>query len=121
MGEPGYVVTSSRGGGGRASKQKGNRAERYLVKILQTAGFSAERCPLSGAAPGRFGGYDISVPLLGADRKVEVKHHANGFRQLYGWLEGVDFLIVKADRSEPLVVMPLRMAIEIATAAEKNK
>ena len=106
--------------GGRASRQKGNRTERAIVRALQDAGFAAERVPLSGAARGRFGG-DVSVPLLGVDRRVEVKTRGNGFRRLYDWLGDHDFLIVKADRLEPLVVIPLRLAAEIAAAAEKNK
>jgi Holliday junction resolvase len=106
--------------GGRASRDKGNRAERALVAFLQDRGFAAERVPLSGAARGRFGG-DLSVPLLGVDRRVEVKVRGNGFRKLYDWLDGADFLIVRADRLEPLVVIPLKLAAEIAVAAEKNK
>jgi len=58
--------------GGRASRQKGNRTERALARYLQERGFAAERVPLSGAARGRFGG-DVSVPLLGIDRRCEVK------------------------------------------------
>jgi hypothetical protein len=104
--------------GGRASRQKGNRTERALVRVLQESGFAAERVPLSGAARGRFGG-DLSVPLLGVDRRVEVKCRGNGFARLYDWLNGADFLIVRADRSEPLVVLPLRLAVEIARAAER--
>src|SRR6516162_10191651 len=106
--------------GGRSSRQKGNRAERALVSFLQAHGFAAERVPLSGAARGRFAG-DLSVPVLGVDRRVEVKVRGNGFRELYDWLGDHDFLIVKADRLEPLVVIPLRLATEIAIAAEKNK
>jgi hypothetical protein len=106
--------------GGRRSRDKGNRVERALVHALQKAGFAAERVPLSGAARGRFGG-DLSVPLLGIDRRVEVKCRGNGFRQFYDWLNGADLLIVRADRSEPLVVLPLRLATEIAAAAECNK
>jgi hypothetical protein len=106
--------------GGRASRDKGNRLERSLVHALQNAGFVAERVPLSGAARGRFGG-DLSIPLLGADRRVEVKCRGDGFRQLYSWLDGADFLIVRADRSEPLVVIPFRLAIEIAKAAENSR
>jgi hypothetical protein len=30
-------------------------------------------------------------------------------------------LVVKGDRQEPLVVLPLRLAIEIAAAAEQRK
>jgi hypothetical protein len=106
--------------GGRASRRKGNRLERALVRALQGAGLGAERVPLSGAARGRFGG-DLSVPLLGADRRVEVKCRGSGFRQLYTWLDGADFLIVRADRSEPLVVVPFHFAIEIAKAAENSR
>jgi Holliday junction resolvase len=106
--------------GGRQSRQKGNRVERALVHALQEAGFAAERVPLSGAARGRFGG-DLSVPLLGVDRRVEVKARGQGFRQLYAWLDGADLLIVRADRCEPLVVLPLKFAVEIASAAERRK
>jgi hypothetical protein len=104
--------------GGRASREKGNRGERAVVRFLQDRGFAAERVPLSGSARGRFGG-DVSIPLLGADRRVEVKCRGDGFRQLYDWLEGHDFLIVRADRREPLVVIPMKLAAEIAMAAER--
>jgi Holliday junction resolvase len=106
--------------GGRKSRNKGNRHERALVRLLQAAGFAAERIPLSGSAGGRFSG-DVTVPLPGSDRKVEVKARGNGFRKLYSWLDGADFLVVRADRSAPLVVLPLRFAIEIAKAAERAR
>jgi Holliday junction resolvase len=106
--------------GGRASRQKGNRHERAIVRLLQEYGFASERVPLSGAARGRFGG-DVSVPLLGVDRRVEVKVRGAGFRQLYAWLAGHDFLVVRADRAEPLVVLRLKLAAEIATIAERMK
>jgi hypothetical protein len=106
--------------GGRSPRQKGNRSERALVRFLQDRGFAAERIPLSGSAGGRFAS-DLSVPMLGIDRRVEVKVRGNGFRELYSWLGDRDFLIVRADRLEPLVVIPLKLATEIAVAAEKNK
>jgi Holliday junction resolvase len=105
---------------GRASRDKGNRTERAIVRLLQDRGFAAERVPLSGASHGRFGG-DVSVPVLGIDRRVEVKCRGNGFRELYKWLEGADFLIVRADRRELLVVIPFNLAVEIATTAERAK
>jgi hypothetical protein len=40
---------------------------------------------------------------------------ADGSRELYHWLVDHDLLVVKADRAEPLLVPPLRLAIEIAT------
>jgi Holliday junction resolvase len=99
--------------GGRASRQKGDRFERELVNLLLTAGIAATRCPVSGSAPGKFGGFDIDLPLLGRDCKVECKHHGTGFARLYKWLERVDMLIVRADRSSPLAVLPLATLIEL--------
>lgn len=107
--------------GGRASKQKGNRAERALVNFLRDAGLTANRLPLSGAMRGKFGGCDVVVPFLGREGRIEVKHHANGFQRLYRWLTGVDFLVVRCDRSEPLVVMPLKLMVELINAAAEKQ
>jgi Holliday junction resolvase len=105
---------------GRAPRRKGDRLERALVRALQDNGFAAERVPLSGSAGGSYTG-DLTVPLLGRDLRIEAKARGTGFNQLYRWLDGADLLIVRADRSEPLVVVPLKLAIEIAKAAEQNK
>lgn len=106
--------------GGRKSRDKGNRAERAPVRALQDKGFAAERVPLRGSAGGKYCG-DLTVPILGKDHVVEVKVRATGFSQLYAWLEGRDMLVVRADRKEPLVIVPLALGIEIATAAERNR
>jgi hypothetical protein len=84
---------------------------------LQAKGFAAARVPLSGAAGGRFAG-DVVMPLMGRDLCLEVKARSDGFRELYGWLDGRDVLIVKADRQEPLVVVRLSLAAEISKAAD---
>lgn len=105
---------------GRRSRDKGARGERAIVKYLQSYGFAAERVPLSGSAGGSYTG-DATVPLLNQDRRIEVKCRANGFATLYTWLEGRDMLVVRADRREPLVILPLRLATEIAMAAERSK
>lgn len=65
---------------GRASRRKGMRAENAIVRLLQERGFAAEK--ISGMyKPGP----DLSVPLLGIDRKCEVKCRGRGFGQLYAW------------------------------------
>jgi len=106
--------------GGRASRDKGNRLERAIVRLLQDHGFGAERVPLSGSAGGSYAG-DLTVPLLGRDLVVEAKSRANGFTRLYSWLDGRSALIIKADRRDVLVVLPLKLAVEIAVAAERRK
>ena len=95
---------STKMSGGRSPRQKGDRAERALVRVIQDGGLAAERVPLSGAARGKYCG-DLTVPILGRDRIVEVKVRARGFSQLYAWLEGRDLLVARADRREPLVVL----------------
>ena len=98
---------------GRRSRAKGARTERSIVNTLKASGIAAVRVPLSGAVGGRFAG-DIVLPLLGRDLCVEVKARADGFRELYSWLDRRDVLIVKADRQEPLVIVRLSLAAEVA-------
>jgi Holliday junction resolvase len=101
---------------GRRSRDKGSRTERAIVRFLQERGFAAEK--ISGLyVPGA----DLSVPVLGVDRRVEVKARSHGFAQLYSWLVDRDLLIVKSDRAEPLVILRLGLATEIAIAAEKGR
>jgi len=85
-----------------------------MVRYLQARGFSAEKSSRAG-----YRGPDLTVPLLGIERVVEVKCRANGFRELYAWLADRDILIVRANRREPLVVLPMWLASEIAAEAER--
>jgi Holliday junction resolvase len=60
---------------GRRSRDKGNRTERAIVRVLQAYGIAATK--ISGMyKPGA----DINMLLLGVDRAVEVKCRAEGFR-----------------------------------------
>src|SRR6476661_1801175 len=104
---------------GRQSRSKGARTERSIVHALRANGVAAVRVPLSGAVGGRFAG-DIVLPLMGRDLCVEVKARAHGFRELYSWLNQRDVFIVKADRQEPLVVVRLSLAAEIAKGGTEN-
>ena len=97
----------------RASRRKGATEERAMVRYLQARGFAAEKSSRTG-----YRGPDLSVPLLGVDRSVECKVRAKAFGQLYRWLGNADLLIVRADRREPLVVIPMWLASEIAAEAE---
>jgi len=83
---------------GKAPRRKGNNAERELARLL-----GGVRVPLSGAAGGEYAG-DVMVPGLG---RGEVKRRRDGFKQLYTWLEGRDWLAVRADRRAWLLILPL--------------
>lgn len=80
--------------GGRKPYRKGTRVEREIAKKL-----GAKRVPLSGASTIKG---DLIHPILGTG---EVKARANGFKQIYSWLEGRDFLIIKSDFKEPLIIL----------------
>jgi hypothetical protein len=103
-----------RPGGGKHSRDKGGRRERSVTTALQNAGFAAEK--VSGMYKV---GADISVPLLGIDRDIEVKSRASGFERIRAWLADRYALVVIVDREEPIVVLRLRDAIEVARVAER--
>jgi Holliday junction resolvase len=100
---------------GRASRRKGQRTERAIVRLLQGAGFAATKTSRTG-----YSGPDLSIPLLDRDLRCEVKCRSNGFRELYAWLDSADLLIVKADRLPPLCVLPLKLASEIAALVRES-
>ena len=100
----------------RRSREKGRRTELAIVRLLQERGIAAEKVSRAG-----HDGPDLSIPVLGHNRAGEVKCRADGFRELYGWIADRDILIVKADRQEPLVVVRLSFAAEVAIAAERYR
>ena len=91
---------------GRAPREKGMRLERLAVDILQSFGHRAKRVPLSGAAEGFKG--DLWLQLLKQELHIECKARGHGFNFLYQQLAGNDAVVVKADRQDPLIAMPLR-------------
>ena len=92
---------------GCRSRDKGARTERAIVRLLQASGIEATKISRAW--------------LPGVDRAVEVKCRAAGFRKLYDWLNDRDVLIVKADRQEPLVVLRMSLAAEIAKPPGTNE
>ncbi len=92
---------------GLRSRRKGVRVELAIAKLI-----GARRVSRAYQA-----GHDLELPL-GDDRmlRIECKARADGFSTLYRWLDERDLLIVKADRQEPLVILRLSLAAEIAEA-----
>ena len=89
---------------GKSQQRKGYRGENNLRRLLQDKGISCNRVPLSGASA-----VTPSCDLLIGENedKAEVKIRGNGFKKLYDWLAGKDYLFIKADRKPYLVVMTL--------------
>jgi Holliday junction resolvase len=100
---------------GARSREKGNRVERMIARMLTANGFAAAKIRRAYQP-----GHDIVLSLSGRDLCVEVKARANRFRELYNWLVGRDILIVKADRQEALVVLRMSLAAEIARRVSRG-
>jgi hypothetical protein len=64
-------------------------------------------------------GTDTGRPFISSDTTIEVKRRATGFAQLYDGLNDRDVLIGKADRLEPLAVLRMSLAAEIAKAGNE--
>jgi hypothetical protein len=92
------------------SRRKGARVELEIAKLI-----GARKVSRAYQA-----GHDLELEV-GDDRTlhIEVKCRADGFRELYGWLDGRDALIVKADRRVPLVVVRLPLAAELINGADQ--
>ncbi len=97
---------------GKASRDKGARNERHIVHELRERGIICDRVPLSGAAGGRFAGDIIVEGRL----RFEAKLRADGFRELYKWLEENDGLFLRADRRQTLVVVRLSDFVSVLPA-----
>jgi len=100
--------------GGRSPKRKGNGFEREVVVALQELGLAAERVPLSGSVKTSKFDHDISCPVRGVDRRFECKRRARAFATIDAMLASNYALIVRDDRSRPLVVMTLKTFAELA-------
>jgi hypothetical protein len=101
---------------GRRSRTKGAAAELDVLHIGQRHGFAITKRSAMYRA-----GHDLDWPLLGIDRRIEVKRHANGQGRLYAWLAPVYAVIHRGDRREWLITLRLADSIEIAKAAERRK
>jgi Holliday junction resolvase len=100
------------------SKRKGSGFELEVVKLFQGHGIAAEKVPLSGAVKTSKFDHDISCPVRGKDWKLECKRRGRAFGTLYGWMEGNNALVVRDDKTEPLVVMRLDDFAKLALLPE---
>jgi hypothetical protein len=91
---------------GRQSSNKGACTEHAMLQLLLGHGLPARKVSAMYKR-----GEDLRVVVCDVERSVEVKCRAAD------WLEGRDPLIVKADRQEPLVVLRVSLATEIAKGA----
>ena len=101
---------------GKKSQRKGYRGEHKLVKELAKYGISAKRVPLSGRVEGFKG--DIVLEINKETKKAEVKVRQEGFRKLYQWLNGNDFLFIRQvsekEKDKPyLVLMSLETFVKL--------
>lgn len=93
------------------SKDKGRRFENYVADFLTDNGLPSERIPLSGSLGAAFDSkYDSDV-VIGTpeniEARIECKHRETVSRQLWEWLDGNDYLAVKRNHHQPLIIMPL--------------
>lgn len=103
--------------GGRSSRTKGVGGERELVTTLRAHGLEARRVPLSGAAEGFKG--DVQVRAFNRDLTGEVKRRRAGFRTLQKWLGNHDFLALRDDYGEWLMVVPLDKMLAMMGLSEE--
>ena len=94
------------------SKRKGSAFELEVVHYLQAQGIAATKVPLSGAVADYKG--DIDCPVRGIDRKLECKRRAQAFGTLYGFMADNYAVVVRDNRTPPLVVMRLEDFAELA-------
>ena len=78
------------------AKRKGIEFERQVKKLFEKAGFSVVRSAAS------LGKADLYVEGIGS-----IQCKARKTFNVYNLFDGADFLVLKADRKEPLIVMPL--------------
>ena len=103
------------------AKVKGTRVENEIVKLFQAEGYNARRQPLSGAIQAF--PHDVQVTDLFDGTNVEVKARKNGegFTQLDKWKGSADLLILKKDRTSPMICMDWEQFKLYLYAAKTNE
>ena len=111
--------------GGRTARQKGSRVEREIVKAHNDAGILAKRVDNKAGQLGQEQSWDIDVyhkgavnfPLIG---EVKARKNGAGFKTIEDWLANNDFLVLKRNHAEPIIVVPWRVWIDILGQADEG-
>jgi len=83
------------------AKAKGSRVEREVKKFFEKFGFEVVR------SAGSFGKADLEVKGIGS---IQVK--ARKSFSILNMFDGADKLVIKANRKEPYIVLPLKTYLE---------
>ncbi len=102
---------------GKVSREKGKRGEREVVNLLKAEGHQAQRTAPLQAANGDSSGADV---LLDDRFKIEVKRRKNGFKSLYDYLDGMDFVFMRADRKKHIVAMSAETFLKLYGKAKEG-
>jgi Holliday junction resolvase len=95
------------------SKKKGNRVEREIVNIFKESNWEAERAwGSNGRAMGEHEEVDIKAEKGEVKLLVQVKARKAIADYIKPNTDIVDIQVVKEDRKEPLVVLPLYMFLQ---------
>ncbi len=85
--------------------RKGARVEREVKKLFEEHGFKVIR------SAGSHGESDLYISNKEIHLGIQVK--ARKRVSLYSMLSGADALVIKGDRQEPLLVIPLKTFLEV--------
>jgi len=95
------------------SKRKGNRVENLVKDIFIGHGFKSIRAYASnGLALGEHEECDLTAEMFGHKWRFQIKARKVIAKWIKPNMENVDAQIIKQDREEPLIVMPLSRFIE---------
>ena len=95
---------------GRKSRNKGAAGEREALRLLNLYGVHGER-NLEQVRTAGHADLDTSIGT------VEVKRRANGWKELYRWLEHADLVMLRSDRRPWLVVLPAKEYLVLVETA----
>ena len=98
------------------SKSKGSRFELFLSRELTANGIPSEKVPLSGSLGGRFSSDVVIGTCEHPLGRIECKNRESLSKTLWEWLKGVDYLALKRNNYEPLIVMTLDEFIKLKKA-----